>query len=523
LDNYSFLNKSSKTNDEISFIEGDIAYRCISKCNDRCLVINNKSGNISEYISNLFKNVYVVEKDKKDVLIQKNKFHNKKIKNIFVIENNYLMLPFKDEYFDLVIYNGLSIENKSEIFNCFKEIKRVMKSSGCFCFGGKNKSGFGLSGRRMRKLEKQTFSKSYDDYISIFNKLEFKTKSFMNIGGLTRPYFISDMNDILLTEWIFSNIEKFFVLNPKTKLMISIIKKTKTYFKKKMIKMFIPSFLFYCYKNSIPYSFEDMIKEKTGYTKIIQQIRFNKVVFILFDDMGNPRKKLTCKRDEINLTDKIISVTHPPINQIFDKNLLLEDWVEGSSPNFHNLEQVTMVLAWLLDFQLKTSDKVYDLEKISHETSSINENLDDIGDLDLNQINKWLSDYVNQTSKLKTKTTGVHGDFGPHNILVNMNKSSVDVIDWETFERCGNPFYDIAKVVYHVLTPNSSVDEFVENIKNINNHKIIQVINEILSEHFQNKINLIIILRYYLIKDLAMNKNIIKPYFIKLLQELAEI
>ena len=520
---YSFSNISSKTDDDISLIEGDISYRCITKQNNRCLVINNHLGNICENVSNLFENVYSIEKDKKYVLIQQNKFRNKKIKNITVIESNYLVLPFKDEYFDLVIYNGLDLENKSEIFRCFKEVKRVMTSSGCFCFGGKNKSGFGLAGRRMRRLEKQTYSESYEDYVSVFNKLEFKTRSFMNIGSLTRPYFINDMDDILLTEWIFSNIEFFFVLNLKTKLMISIIKKTKASLRNFLIKMFMPSFLFYCYKNSIPYSFEDMIKEKTGYSRMIQQIRFNKVIFILFDDMGNPKKKLSCKRNKINLNDEIISVGYPPNDKIFKENLLLEDWIEGNSPNFNNLEQVTLVFGWLLDFQLKTTENIYDLQKINPEIDRINENLHDIGNLNLNEINEWLSDYVYQTSKLKVKTTSVHGDFGPHNILVSMDKSSVNVIDWETFAKHGSPFYDIAKIVYHILTPNSRVDEFVENVKNIDNHKSIQVINNMLLEHFQNKINLIIILRYYFIKDLAMNKNINKPYLIKLLQELAKI
>ena len=80
LANYSFSNKSNKTDDDISLIEGDISYRCISKQNNTCLVINNKSGNICENVSNLFENVYSIEKDKKNVLIQENKFRNKKIR-----------------------------------------------------------------------------------------------------------------------------------------------------------------------------------------------------------------------------------------------------------------------------------------------------------------------------------------------------------------------------------------------------------------------------------------------------------
>ena len=68
---------------------------------------------------------------------------------------------------------------------------------------------------------------------------------------------------------------------------------------------------------------------------------------------------------------------------------------------------------------------------------------------------------------------------------------SLNVIDWDRFFENGSPFYDIAQVVYHVLTPNSCVDEFITNVRSMEKNSAIQIIDNLLSEHFQNKINLI--------------------------------
>jgi thiamine kinase-like enzyme len=176
---------------------------------------------------------------------------------------------------------------------------------------------------------------------------------------------------------------------------------------------------------------------------------------------------------------------------------------------------------------------------INNEMKTVRKNLDKIKDLKSLPFQKWLIDYSNHIKKMKIRSTTVHGDFNPNNILVNMNNSLVTVIDWERFYENGNPFYDLTKLIYHVLTPNSCVDEFMKNIRNVKKNPSLVIIKEILTKYFrdqeekahqvdltkyfQYELNVVTLLRFYFLNDLALNKNINKPYFLKLLGELSKI
>ena len=176
--------------------------------------------------------------------------------------------------------------------------------------------------------------------------------------------------------------------------------------------------------------------------------------------------------------------------------------------------------------------------RVVNNAEEIKENMAKLKEQDVTEINgipiqKYeeilIEDVQEEESKTKKSLAEIKETM--ENILVDMNNSSVNLIDWETFEKSGSPFYDIGKFVYHVLTPDSrtkfqldlEMEEFVRNTKNIKNHQLLEKLNMILTEYFGNTINLIIVLRYYFIKDLAMNPNINKPYFIKLLKELKNI
>ena len=501
MDNHSLFDEKASYEEILKhYSRFDIAYRCISSETKTCLILNNNKENISKNISNIFDDIYSVEVDKKSFL-----------------------LPFKNEFFDLIIFSGLDLKDEIEIEKCFQDIKRVMKPSGCFCVSTRNSSGLNILNRKNLESTKKFYSNNYNGYIRIFNKSGFIIKPYWIIGNSCRPYFIGSIENVGVFRWLFSNIDKFLLINPKSKIIIWILKKIKFSFTKKFIKIFSPSFLFYCYKEAIPNQFEIMVKEKTGFTDMLQQIRFTKNIFILFDKNGNPKKRLLCKRKRTDSSDEIFFVNGPPKNGILKNKMVLVDWVEGKKANFNNLDELKLIFQWLFDFQSRTNGPNFDENTIKHEINEIKDNLADKNYLEKTEIEKWLLDYSNHSSKINTKTTGVHGDFAPHNILIKTNELSLNVIDWDRFFENGSPFYDIAKVVYHVLTPNSCVDEFITNVRSMEENSAIQIIDNLLSEHFQNKINLITILRYYFLKDLALNDELNKQYFISLLKELSKI
>ena len=485
-----FLKQSSKL---------DVSFRAIFSNTDTCLILNDNKEDIQGSISEVFNKIFS-----------------------FQIDQKTFVLPFENEFFDLVVFSKLDLKNDEEIERCFQDIKRVMKPSGCFCVIGKNSSGLDVLNKKSSKDNIKFYSNNYNGYLKIFNKLGFKIRPYWIIGNFDRPQFIGSIENVEIFRWFFSNIDKFLVIKPKLKFVIWSLKKIKFCFSRKFIKIISPSFLFYCYKNTVSEELEIMIEKKTDLKNMLQQIRLTKNIFILFDDKGNPKKRLLCKRKKINPADEIFTVNGPPKNDIFQNKLVLVDWVEGRKADFNNSNDLKLIYDWLMDFQSSTSGSIFEENLIKQEISDITNELYKKNDLERNQIEKWLLDYFNQINELKVKTSGVHGDFAPHNIIIEENESSLHVIDWDTYLENGSPFYDIGQLIYHVLTPNSSVDEFISNIKNSKENEKIQLINNLLFIHFNKKINLITILRYYFLRDLAFNKELNDEYFISLLRKLSK-
>jgi hypothetical protein len=98
----------------------------------------------------------------------------------------------------------------------------------------------------------------------------------------------------------------------------------------------------------------------------------------------------------------------------------------------------------------------------------------------------------------------------------------VHVSDWERSIEHGNPFYDVIKFIFHMLTPNATVIEFSENLKNLKNISSLDIINQTLSNHYKHQLDIIILLRFFLLHQIVLNKNISKSYFSKLLVELSK-
>ena len=500
----------------------DFSYRQISSKTKTCLIIQNNKKISHDNLESFFEDVYTLDLVKFRNLERK-EFRDKDNKNQEVLISESFSLPYKDEFFDLVVYNGLELLEKKQIESFFYEIKRVLRQTGCFCVTAENKSILKKFDKNFNKNNRKFYSNSYNEYMKIFKRAGFKVKGNWIIGSLEKPYFIGNTDNEVGFKWLLSNFNEFFSQNPRSKNLISLINNFGFIFGKKLFEIVSPYFLFYCHKESLPNEFEILVERKTKFKNFIQQVRYNKIVFILLDENGRPRKRLLCKRDRVSLEKEVVVSESLPKPDTFKHDLVLVDWADGKTANFTNVRELELVLKWLLDFQCLTRNDIFEKQLVDDEINVIKDKLQKNNFLKTNKFEKWLLDYGKLFDGDVVKTTGVHGDFSPHNILIDMEQLKVNVIDWETYYSDGSPFYDIAKIIYHVLTPNSSVEEFRKNIKNMKWMKTIKIIDKLLSDNFQKKINLITVLRYYFLKDLACNNNVGKKYFSMLIDELSEI
>src|SRR5438132_384152 len=85
----------------------DWTCHCITRNNLRCLDIGSGLGNISENLSHIYKEVYSLEAVKERIEFQKRRYTHSNRTNIVIVRVNALELPFPDNYFDLVVCNGV--------------------------------------------------------------------------------------------------------------------------------------------------------------------------------------------------------------------------------------------------------------------------------------------------------------------------------------------------------------------------------------------------------------------------------
>ena len=121
--------------------------------------------------------------------------------------------------------------------------------------------------------------------------------------------------------------------------------------------------------DKIPENLEDVIVKNTGLKSLIQNIRHSKIMYILLDKFGEPKKILFCKLDKYDLKEKIF-----PIKRIFpdmqdpDEKITIENWMSGEILDPLNNNDVYLTMDWLTNFQNNTMSELLSPEEIEEET-----------------------------------------------------------------------------------------------------------------------------------------------------------
>ncbi|MGI0021274.1 MAG: class I SAM-dependent methyltransferase, partial [Nitrososphaeraceae archaeon] len=300
---------------------------CLTKNNSRCLDIGSGLGNVSENLSYIYQEVYSLEAVKERIEFQKRRYKKSNRSNVVIVRSNALELPFPDNYFDLVVCNGVlewvGMMNSNMLpreaqLSFLQEIKRVLSSSGYLYVGIENRFGlplllgakdhsglpytsllprrlanlvvkkFGYTGgiygdkSTMKKEEKGYYTYTYSiwGYWKLFGQAGFKFKSYWVVPGYNEPYFSGNLEDKIGLKAFIEyqrNIVKRF------KILFSLMEKMPKFVISLMTSLLCPSFLFYCYKNELKDTVDDLIVRNTGLESFFILSDANDIKYILFD------------------------------------------------------------------------------------------------------------------------------------------------------------------------------------------------------------------------------------------------
>jgi hypothetical protein len=384
-----------------------------------------------------------------------------------------------------------------------REVRRVLSDKGCLYIGVENRFGlqfllgtndhsglpytsliprsiasilvrkYGHSGgiygdKTIKQKEKRgyyTYTYSILGYSSLFKQARFKFKSYWVIPGYDEPYFSGNLDDKIGLKGFMQYI-KNITTRTKFKVALSILEKLDKYILCIITSLFIPSFLFYCYKNEVAESFDNIIASNTLLKSYTVFSGAKEIAYILYNKKGKPVKIVRLKRYGCHLPttmpfrDKTLPNSYGQLERAW-----MESWIDGRRINPLKFNEAQMAIEWLIDFQNKTRSTAMTKNDIYSEVNAVRTNLLQLPNLNIPLYRLWLDDYESYIGTLNINRTSEHGDFFFGNILIDSKTQKVNVIDWEYFRERGDPFFDfVFFIICAMQSPGYSADEFQQNL-----------------------------------------------------------
>jgi SAM-dependent methyltransferase len=524
---------------------------CIGKNRLRCLDIGSGLGNISELLSYTYQQVYSLEAVKERIDFQKRRYKNSARTNITIARGNAFELPFPDNYFDLLVCNGVmewigmmnsSLPPRQAQLSFLHELRRVLSDEGCLYIGIENRFGlhfllgaedhsglhytsilprrianfivrnFGYSGgiygdRSKKEKEKRgyyTYTYSIFGYYSLIRQAGFKFKSYWVFPSYNEPYNSGRLDDKIGLK---GHIHYFKNSTPRFKLVLSLSALEKL--DKSVIAMFAslfsPSFLFYCYKNEIKESLDDLIVTNAKLKNYTTISHGTAIKYILYDKKGEPLKVVHLKRGEYRIPKSIPfhDKTQPQISRDPSELTWIENWIPAKTINPLKLDEAEMAIQWLINFQNENHTTSLTENDISTETNALKQDLSRVPQLEAVKYVQWIDNYESYIRSLNVRKTAEHGDFFYNNILLDSTTRKIVVIDWENFRESGDPFYDFVFFIINamVFRDDKSDVEFRSNLEGAGKFSsIMRALQIRINAHFGFELNFDILIRYVILR-----------------------
>ncbi|OGM22968.1 hypothetical protein A2961_01045 [Candidatus Woesebacteria bacterium RIFCSPLOWO2_01_FULL_39_21] len=511
----------------LAYDRADWLFDCLNlKGKEKALDIGSGWGANSISLSYQFDEVYSLELVKERLEFQKVRAKQEGRKNIKFIQSDWLTLPFQDNFFDLVVVNGvlewvgLSDFNKNpkELqIKFLKEVKRVLKPGGVlyvgienrfaffFFFGAIDHSGLPFTSLMPRKLagvlvrkfrntggkyedikrmdkdwpDYRTYTYSYWGYQNILKEVGFFNFKIYWTLNYNSPSEAGPMDGES-----FSFLLKFLRMHDFSVTITSkIATKLALLFRPTFLRMFFPIFApsFLIYANKEGGNKEELLenqvlslsKKRTSFLRRSGTHGLTSKINYFLLENGKPKSIVKFARfsqfqDSLVKEEALIAKWNGidvKKTKIGERDVFIEPYLKGHICRSGSLEDNKLAVDWLLNFQMKTESGYVESRTFKKEMSSamIFLRSQKFSDKVEHVVASDLELFAKKMGETKIKKVSSHGDFVKTNIIIS---KKIYVIDWEFFEKEKDPFFDF---VFFIINNSrrDSWDYFKTNLKGV--------------------------------------------------------
>lgn len=475
-----------------------------------CLDIGSGWGSLAFDLSHYYENVYSLEAVKERVEFQAIRKKEEKVNNVHVIRYDFMKLPFPDNSFDLVVVNGVLEwvgissykDHPQDMQKAFlREVHRVLKPSGCayigienrfgltYLFGAEDHSGLpytSLLPRFIANLVVRYLRRTKGRY-KLNTRMEEEWKSYRtytySVWGYHGLFKDVGFKKIRSYWTLFYSVPKFsgpmyggnfkfflgYLINNSSHSVGGVGKKLAIIgrwlpisFINLLVKLLTPSFLFFVYKRGGRGKIsEDSLLAEGGYADSFLKVGGSggylaKINYFLLNQgeveavikiARFPQGTAALEREE-SLLQKF--------NQVrVDKKMVrgVTFFREGVLKGNHlaPLSKASSVKAfnWLIHFQnrskspLNTSRQKEEIAKLKKFIKTL-----PLSNKIMLKLTRQLELFEKMIINSGLPQVSEHGDYCANNILLD-TKGMVKVLDWEDYQKEGNPCFDFLFFVLH--------------------------------------------------------------------------
>jgi len=467
-----------------------------------CLDLGSGWGAIAFGLAKYYDEVWSLEAVKQRIAFQKIRQEQDNVANIKFVRSDWLRLPFADSYFDLIVANGVLewvglsdySRNPREVqLEFLKELKRVLKPSGCLYIGIENRFGLqsllgskdhsglpftSLLPRKLADLTVKLYGKAgeYRQWGSSPKWKDYRTYTYSLWGyhkilkeagfGQIVPYWTLCYNNPKYAGRFygesFAFLLKFWRANAASgkttgSLLILIGAHLPRWVVRIGLPLICPDFLIYAYKGERQEPFESELLRVMGRPNF-SFVRIggsksvtSKITYFLLDQgklfsvLKFPRfcgpyvgctELEEAKMSQFNRLDIRKQIVGPV-------DVFVEPPIIGVQPQLYNPSHNHRILDWLLDFQRKTEKGYWNLQQLEGKLTVLSDFLSDVpmsSEVRF-RTRQRIELFAKSLQQVKFPVTSEHGDFSTVNMFIGED-GQLYVVDWEFYQEEGEPLFD---------------------------------------------------------------------------------